>query len=157
ALLEPLPMIAIRKFELNESAPFPAGTPSEGLLTMEQINQSYGFIRYSTHLDRPRKGMLVIPELHDFAIVTQGGRRLGTLDRRLQRTSIEVDLNAEEPVTILVENMGRVNFGPQIANEWKGIQGKVLLASEELTGWKTESVPLMDPSALRFSKTMLPA
>ena len=49
--------------------------------------------------------------------------------------------------------MGRVNFGPHLVDDTKGIVGKVVLAGEELKVWDIFTLPLDDLSKLRFSAT----
>jgi beta-galactosidase len=73
------------------------------------------------------------------------------LDRRLKQESLDVDLDNGEPLDILVENMGRVNFGPHLADDRKGTVGQVSLAGSVLTGWENYALPMTDLSALRFS------
>ena len=50
----------------------------------------------------------------------------------------------------LVENMGRVNYGAELADR-KGITGGVLLGQQFLFGWTIYPLPLDDLSGLRFS------
>jgi beta-galactosidase len=120
-------------------------------LPMEMIGLSYGFILYRKRLDRAMKGTLEITEARDYAVVSQGARQLGTLDRRKQQSKLEMDLTAGEPLDILVENMGRVNFGPRLVNDRKGITEKVTLNGEELQDWEIYPLPFEDPSKLPFS------
>jgi beta-galactosidase len=151
----PLPMIEIPRFSLQESAslfsvlgqPIPSARPQ----TMEALGQSYGLILYRKQLDRGAKGKLEIAEVKDYALVSQGGKTLGTLDRRLKQNSLDVDVNTSAPLDILVENMGRVNFGPNMVTDRKGISDKVTLNGEELTGWEIYPLPLTDLSRLKFS------
>ncbi|MDR3703798.1 MAG: beta-galactosidase [Candidatus Sulfopaludibacter sp.] len=151
----PLPMIEIPRFDLRESAgvasrlPNPVRSPKP--LPMEMVGQSYGFILYRKRLDRAMKGTLEISEACDFAVVSQGARRLGTLDRRRQQNKLDVDLAAGEPLDILVENMGRVNFGPRLVNDRKGITEKVTMNGEELRDWEIFPLPFDEPSRMPFS------
>jgi len=151
----PLPVISIPRFDLRESAPLLSrlGKPlqSDQPLTMEAAGQDYGFILYRKRLGRAARGTLEIAGLRDYGLVCQGARRLGTLDRRLHQSKLEVDLNAEEPLDILVENMGRVNFGPQLVSDRKGITGRVTLDTAELTGWEVIPLPLTDPQTWPFN------
>jgi beta-galactosidase len=80
---------------------------------------------------------------------------LGVLDRRLKQESLEVELEGGEPLDILVENTGRVNFGPRLVDDRKGIVGQVTLAGSELTGWENYPLPMTDLSALHFSNSKL--
>jgi len=159
ALPEPLPMIEIPRFELKESAGLLssldklAGKPvrSEKPQSMEALGQDYGFILYRKQLDKSAKGALEITEARDYALIYQGGKRLGLLDRRLRQTKLDVELTSRQPLDILVENMGRINFGPQLVSDRKGITEKVTLGDAELTGWEIYSLPLTDLTRLTFS------
>lgn len=151
----PRPVIEIPRFELKEAASFFSAlgraVTSERPQPMEALGQSYGLILYRKRLDHAAKGTLAITELRDYALIYQGERRLGVLDRRLKQSSLEVELNDGAPLDILVENMGRVNFGPAMVTDRKGITEKVALGGEELTGWEIYSLPLTDLSRLKFS------
>ena len=152
----PLPLIEIPRFELKESAPlFSAlGRPvrAERPLPMEAVGQDYGLTLYRKRLGRAAEGKLeVADEVRDYALVLQGERVLGTLDRRLKQSSLDVRLSADAPLDILAENMGRVNFGPHMVTDRKGITGPVTLGGEELTGWEMYRLPLADLSRLKFS------
>jgi beta-galactosidase len=137
-----LPMISIPKFELTESAP--AALPTAAYVgppkSMEELGQGYGFILYRHHPIKAAKGTLEIGEIRDFAVVR------GTyLDRRLQQNKLEVELKPGEPLDILVEAMGRINFGLRLVDDRKGIIGKVTLNREELKDWEHYSLPLGRP------------
>jgi beta-galactosidase len=154
-LPDPLPMIAIPRFELKQSAALTARLPNaiaaERPMPMEMAGQSYGFILYRKRLDRAVKGTLEVGGMRDYAVVWQGARRLGTLDRRKKQERLDVDLAAGEPVDILVENMGRSNFGPLLVTERKGITGHVTLDGAEWTGWQVYPLPMSDPDAWPFA------
>jgi len=150
-----LPTIAIPRFELKESAPLLArlGSPTRSPrpVTMEAAGQAYGFILYRKPRVRAAKGKLEIADVHDYAVVYQGERRLGALDRRLKQSTLDVTLDDGQPLDILVENLGRTNFGPQLVNDRKGILGKVALNSEELTEWETYPLPMTEPGRWPFA------
>lgn len=82
-------MIQILRFELTESAPMfaLAGTrvKSAHPLTFEQLSQDYGFVLYRTAPRKASNAQLEITDLRDYAVVFEGDRRLGTLDRRLAK------------------------------------------------------------------------
>jgi beta-galactosidase len=58
----------------------------------------------------------------------------------------------EATLDILVENMGRINFGPNLLKNKKGITEKVLFKQEEVTGWKMFSLPFDRIDSVRFSR-----
>ncbi|MGO9272776.1 MAG: glycoside hydrolase family 35 protein [Terriglobia bacterium] len=156
-----LPMHEIPTFQLAESAPLEPllSRPirSERPKTMEAVGQSYGFILYRTTMEKAAHGRLEIKEARDYAVVSQGEKRLGVLDRRLHQSTLEVNLEAGVPLDILVENMGRVNFGPHLVDDRKGITERVTLDGKELTGWEIYSLPLTDLSLLNFTSAREPA
>jgi len=148
-------MIQLPRFELKESAPLLSdlGQPirSEHPQPMEALGQNYGFILYRKKIDHAGPATLEVTDARDYALVYQAGKRLGVLDRRINQVSLDVDLHAGVPLDILVENMGRVNFGPNMVTDRKGIIGKVLLGEQELTGWEIYPLPLADLSHLTFT------
>jgi len=151
----PLPVVEVPRFELSEGAALDdlLGDPvhSDQPLAMEALGQQYGFVLYRRRMSKRLKGLLEVDELRDYAVVLQGARKLGVLDSRLKQRSLEVDLKRGESLDILVENMGRVNFGPHMVDDRKGIVGKVTLAGSELIGWENFILPMTDLSPLRFS------
>ena len=66
----------------------------------------------------------------------------------------EADLFCAEDssLSILTENMGRVNFGPRIESQKKGIAGGVLLNARHQFGWEMFPLPMDNLEKLDFSK-----
>ena len=124
------------------SAAFTRRIQSEQPLTMEDADMDFGYIHYETTLPAAAKGLLVIKELRDYGVVSVNGKNVGSLDRRHRQNKIEVDIPAGGKLEILVENVGRVNYGPDLLNNLKGITEKVTLGGKPLTGWTTTPLPL---------------
>lgn len=130
---------------LFENLPTP--TASKEVKPMEFFNQGWGSILYRKQLaacNHTKK--LVIKEVHDWAVIFINGIRIGTLDRRRSENLIEIPvLNTTATLDILVEGMGRVNFGEAIIDR-KGITDKVLMVNEntetELTDWSVFNFPV---------------
>jgi len=152
----PLPMIALPRFTFSESAPLLSllGRPvaAERPKTFEDLQQDYGFVLYRTRGRKGGKAKLQVEDLRDYGVVYEGSRKLGTIDRRLAETSLDVTLFGGMPIDILVENMGRINFGPKLLEDHKGILGKVTLDGEDLTGWSMFSLPLKSLIDLQFTR-----
>lgn len=120
-------------------------------LTFEDLRQAYGFMLYRTQQPGGTSGMLSIKELRDYGIVFVNGKRIGILDRRFKQDSIFVQLPAGTvTIDILVENMGRINFGPNLLKNKKGITNKVLLNGKELTGWNMYPLPFENTDNITF-------
>lgn len=123
-------------------------------LPMESVGQATGLIHYRTTVQGPHSGPLSIQGLADRALVFVGGQQVGVLDRNDPNGTVDVTLT--EPSTeidILVDAMGRVNYGPYLADR-KGIDGWVAMNTQQkLFGWEIRPLPLDDLSKLKFTRT----
>lgn len=128
-------------------APFCCAMPE----TMEAFGQSYGFIHYRNRLDGvPGVRTLRLEGLRDRAVVLADGRIAGIVHRNDRRPECTVSVPPGGlRLDILVENTGRINFGPEMENERKGITG-VLEGGAFLMNWEIRPLPLDDLSFLDF-------
>jgi beta-galactosidase len=132
----------------------PAPKSNATPLTFEDLNQAYGFVLYRTTLNGGASGLLKIKDLRDYGIVFVNGKRAGILDRRLNQESLQVTLpKGKVTLDILVENLGRINFGPYLLQNKKGITESVLLNDKELKGWQMYSLPFDNISNLSFKSS----
>ncbi|MET3609844.1 beta-galactosidase [Mucilaginibacter rubeus] len=114
-------------------------------LTFEDLNQAYGFVLYRTTINGGKSGLLKLKDLRDYGVVFVNGKRVGILDRRKYQDSLMISLpKGKVTLDILVENLGRINFGPYLLKNKKGITEKVLFAGTELKNWKMYSLPFDD-------------
>jgi len=156
---EPSPKMALDPVELTESAglfeslsalssPIPRPAPEP----MECLGRSFGFILYRTEIGGPReKTALTIRDLHDRAQVFLDGRPLGVLEREFPAKTLSLAVPpGGAQLDILVENMGRVNYGPDLLDR-KGITEGVLLGQQYLFDWHIFPLPLEDLDGLSFS------
>ncbi|MEE7547829.1 hypothetical protein HF319_12980 [Xanthomonas sp. Kuri4-1] len=117
---------------------------------MERYGQAYGYILYRTRVQGPRKGALYLGEIRDYARVYVDRRLAGTAERRLQQVSVDLDLPAgEHVVDVLVENSGRINYGPRMADGRAGLVDPVFLGGEPLKGWQAFPLPMDAPDSIR--------
>jgi beta-galactosidase len=119
---------------------------------MEHFGQSYGFFLYRTKVSGPRPpAPLTIIGLRDRAQVFVNGREIGVLERATPDPSITIEVPpGGATIDLLVENMGRVNYGPNLADR-KGIAGGVALGQQQLFGWEIFPLPLDDLGGLQFA------
>jgi beta-galactosidase len=130
----------------------PKPVERDKLLTMEDLDQAYGYILYRTQIAASPGGKLVIDGLHDYAQIYVDQKLVGTLDRRLGQSSLTLPaITAPATLDILVENSGRVNFTKVIRTERKGITGSVTLAGAQPQHWKIYSLPMTDLASLHFT------
>jgi len=146
------PTITIPEFKLTEVAPvfdnLPKPLKSKEPLTFEELNQPFGSVLYRKHLPAGPAATLVITEVRDFALVYMDGKKIGILDRRQNQNTIVLPAHAKEiTLDILVEAMGRINYGAAI-HDRKGITEKVELITDqlvtELTDWEIYPLPMSE-------------
>lgn len=112
-------------------------------MTFEQLGQGYGYVLYTRHFNQPISGTLEIPGLRDYAVVYVGGKKVGELNRYFKNYSMEINVPFNSKLQILVENMGRINYGPEIVRNTKGIIDTVKIAGEAIEGeWKMTGLPM---------------
>lgn len=110
---------------------------------MEAFKQNYGYILYQTKLIGATSGLLKIIDLHDYATIFLDGKYIGKIDRSLKQNTIRIPKISDPNPTldILVEAMGRINFGSKIIDR-KGITKRVLLNYMTLMNWKVYCLPM---------------
>ena len=150
------PVIAIPAIALTESVSLfdslPKPVESEKPMTMEELNQNFGYVLYRTQVKGPQAADLSIKGLADYGQIFVNGEQVATLDRRLKQSSASINLHKDDnQLDILVENDGRINYGRQLVDNRKGITGDVTLGDEKLTGWQSFSMPLPDAEKLKFT------
>lgn len=96
-----------------------------------------GYSRYAVAV--PHGGALTVGEARDRAHVFLDGRPVGILDREAHDRVLTVPAAGE--LSILVEHLGGVNYGPRIG-EAKGLIGPVRLDGEELHDWAVSPLEL---------------
>ncbi|KAM4626324.1 beta-galactosidase-like isoform 2-T2 [Discoglossus pictus] len=121
---------------LNTLSPGPP-IVSQFPLTFEDIKQYFGFVLYRTHLvwdiPLPTKLSAGRDGVHDRAYISIDGKFQGVLERDHVK-HLEVTGNAGQWLDLLVENMGRINFGADF-NDFKGLVTNVTLGADILQDW----------------------
>lgn len=146
--VENTPKAAYGKVVLNEYAslfdvlPEPKRSPS--VLTMEETGQDFGYILYSTVLIGAYENLpLILGDVHDRAHIFLNGECKGIIERSLRNDQVFINLKEGEKakLDILVENMGRVNYGPFMFDR-KGILGGVRFGQMYHFGWDIYNLTL---------------
>jgi beta-galactosidase len=129
----------------------------------ETYGHAFGFVLYRKRLARYESGSLDIANVHDYATVFIGDQYVGGVSRTRmpEERALPLKVVLREPVAlpgassvpddarvleILVEGMGRVNYGHSMIDR-KGIIDPVVLhhasgAREVLTGWEVVLLPM---------------
>lgn len=127
--------IAIKEFQLTEMAPLFANLPEAkkdvDIRTMEEYDQGFGSILYRTTLPQIKtSAQLTVNEAHDYAQIFVDGKYIGKLDRRNGEKQLTLPACPKGArLDILIEAMGRINFGRAI-KDFKGITEQVELTMD---------------------------
>ncbi|MBO5940915.1 MAG: beta-galactosidase [Kiritimatiellae bacterium] len=132
---------------------------SDDPLTFEKADFGYGFGVYSTVIPAGRGGELKA-NVRDLGVVLVDGKKLGYFDRRYPHQTVTIPAAGKErKLEIIVEPMGRYNFGQIMHTAQKGIVGDVTLSGKALKKWKLLKFDLdggaMD--SLSYKPVTLPA
>jgi beta-galactosidase len=139
-----IPNIALTKLvDLSDLKSKITPVIEENPLTFEQLNQGDGYVWYSKKFTQPISGKLELNGLRDYAIVYVNGKKVAELNRHYKKYDCEVDIPFNATLNIVVENMGRINYGSQISVNNKGIISPVIINGETITGdWEMYKLPM---------------
>lgn len=123
--------------------------------SMEKLGQNYGYILYRTTLDKEQK-------LESIRFYDANDRMNIFVDQKPLLTLYDTELLKEHKLDgmpcensrldILVENMGRVNFGPMMQKQRKGIDGAVVINGHNHFYWTHYPLLLENLDKLDFTK-----
>jgi len=151
----PMPIITVPKFELTEFAPLYNGfdykytwwdhkeeAHGDRPKTFEELDMGWGAVLYTTRLPQIDNVKVegVYPndaftctltiDAHDYAQVFIDGKYIGKVDRvKNEKTLTLPAIKQGQELQILVEGMGRINFGRAI-KDFKGLVSKPTITAE---------------------------
>lgn len=139
------PVISFPPVTLSAVAPIfnnlPAPVTDEQPQAMEKYDQMFGCILYRTTIPGGPATTLEATAIKDFGFVFVDGQRIGVMDRRSGKAKLNLPARSKAAqLDILVEPMGRVNFGPEMKDP-KGLIAPVKLGGEVLKGWQVFNLP----------------
>jgi beta-galactosidase len=148
-----IPLAAVPAFTLSEYATLwdnlPAPARAAEPRSMESFGQAYGYVLYRAHLTGPHSGALTIDDLRDYAAVYLNQKLVGTIDRRLGETSLPIEATGQyATLDILVENTGRINFGPHLQDGRAGITNSASIGGQGISNWEVYSLPMQSPGQI---------
>ena len=127
-------IISIPKLKLQNMAPIYMGVDSTAesrdVQTFEEMNMGYGSMIYNTKLPEIADGSMLHINGHDFVQVFINGNYIGKIDRVKNERSLPMPATKKgDELTLLVEGMGRINFGRAI-KDFKGLVDDVTLTAD---------------------------
>lgn len=132
----PMPIVSVPQFRLEKVMDLcglvTKRVENRDVLTMEDMDCGWGMIQYTTTLpDIPRKSVLTLNDCHDYAQIWVNHQFVGSIDRVKNEKSLMLPpVKKGDVLNILVEAMGRINFGRAI-KDFKGITSDVQLQTEQ--------------------------
>ncbi len=130
-------------------------TPTESVCpqSMEKLDQGYGYILYESDLENEAIEKIRLHGANDRANLFVDEKPILTLyDRQLLEEHTLEEKPVGKKLSILVENMGRVNFGTALEKQRKGIDQCVQINGHQQYYWKQYPLRMEDLSGLDYSK-----
>ena len=131
----PMSIIKVPEFKFTEYKPLSYGIGKEkesnAPQSFEDMDMGWGTLVYETTVPAIENISTLTGEFHDFAQVYVNGKYVGKIDRVKNEKSLELPAMPQgAQLTIVVEGMGRINFGRAI-KDYKGIIGNVTLTTQK--------------------------
>ncbi len=123
--------------------------------SMERLGQYYGYILYHTTLETETGlGKIRLWDANDRANILADQKPVKVLyDRELLvEHEVNVPTQKGDSLDILMENMGRVNFGPMMEVQRKGIDRCVQINGHAHNEWDIYTLPLDNVDKIDFTK-----
>jgi len=123
--------------------------------SMERVGQNYGYILYRTTLNKEKRLETIrLWDTNDRAQIFMDNHHVVTLyDRELlEEVTVDVPIEENSRMDILVENMGRVNFGPKMEKQRKGIDGGVQINGHLHFKWEHYPLELDNIDRVDYTK-----
>ncbi|QEM04019.1 beta-galactosidase [Mucilaginibacter rubeus] len=139
-----IPAIKLTKTaDLLEMAKDQPAVESDTPQTFETLKQGHGYVLYSRKFTQPVSGTLNLEGLRDYATIYVNGEKVAELNRQSNKFSCPINIPFNARLDILVENLGRINYGGEIIHNLKGIISPVKVDDHEITGnWQMYKLPM---------------
>lgn len=122
---------------------------------MEYYGQDYGYILYRTHVEGPRSEVGIhLTNVHDRAQVFIDNEEVAIYKRGDSQSLSHVIPDEGIDLDVLVENMGRINYGPQL-KDYKGLVGGLTIAGCYHFGYDVYNLSMKDLSNLAFKDSIV--
>jgi beta-galactosidase len=128
-----------------------SGKSPESVKTMEYYGQSAGFIAYQTSLQGPLQAPLDLAAVKDRVHVMVDGKLVGIGGRSTAATPVQLNLSeGKHQVILVVENVGRVNYG-NMDGERKGLEKPLVVGEKEIGKFVTTLLPAHEVPKVKFT------
>lgn len=163
----PIPLVSFPKVTLTQAKTMrqlaTRQVKSRDVKAFEEMDMGWGSAFYTTTLPEiSQPSLLTLNDAHDYAQIFINSEYIGKIDRvRNEKTLMLPAVKAGSQLTILVEAMGRINFGRAI-KDFKGITRNVTISTQaegheltyDLKDWTIDLMP--DEADTILSRLKLP-
>ena len=163
----PMPLVSFPKVTLTQAKTMrqlaTRQVKSRDVKAFEEMDMGWGSAFYTTTLPEiSQPSLLTLNDAHDYAQIFINSEYIGKIDRvRNEKTLMLPAVKAGSQLTILVEAMGRINFGRAI-KDFKGITRNVTISTQaggheltyDLKDWTIDLMP--DEADTILSRLKLP-
>lgn len=163
----PMPLVSFPKVTLTQAKTMrqlaTRQVKSRDVKNFEEMDMGWGSAFYTTTLPEiSQPSLLMLNDAHDYAQIFINSEYIGKIDRvRNEKTLMLPAVKAGSQLTILVEAMGRINFGRAI-KDFKGITRNVTISTQaggheltyDLKDWTIDLMP--DEADTILSRLKLP-
>lgn len=116
--------------------------------TFEQLQQPFGFMLYRYTSAAAISGAITLGDgARDRVLIYVNNKRVGVVDATYMVPAVvNLNLKSNDVLDLLVENLGRANFGWQIQDQQKGILGDVSIGGTKINGFTHYKFPCDTPT-----------
>ncbi len=128
---------------------------SEKLLPFNELNKEFGYVLYEATINiGADEEVLELENVRDYAAIYTDSTLQGTLTDNEKRMSLTA-APGQYTLRIYAENIGRITYGPEILDNYKGLFGIIRLGGEAIEGWTITPLNIReaDVKQLKFATT----
>jgi beta-galactosidase len=123
-------------------------THADDPVTFESLKNPFGFVLYQAVANDT--GLFMTGQVRDRGVVIKSDR----VECFVRPAMVSTEVTAGDTITVLVEDLGRPNWGLDFNMDLKGLHGKMTLGDYEVKGWTMKTIPLPRLPALQFGETL---
>ncbi|MCH5718951.1 hypothetical protein [Niabella hibiscisoli] len=126
---------------------------SEKLLPFNELHIEFGYVLYEAKIKvSSDEDILELENVRDYAAIYTDSTLQGTLTDSKKQMSLRAAPGAYT-LRIYAENIGRITYGPEILDNYKGLFGNITLGGEAIEGWTITPLNIReaDVSQLKFA------
>lgn len=127
---------------------------SEEPLSFNDLNIEFGYVLYQTEIEiESEESILELENVRDYGVVYLNDNFQGSITDNNKRLMLNAS-PGEYTLSLYVENIGRITYGPEILDNSKGLFGSVVLDGIAIENWTILplSIKECNVKGLQFTK-----